>query len=100
MVINERNLALSIYKRIIRELRRSDKKSNTNKQLYNYVAGRMHSREDQNQKDLTRLGELIATYFKSQNDLREILSIYYKEECSTEKAARIVGLKLPRNQNI
>ncbi|CAK5074798.1 unnamed protein product [Meloidogyne enterolobii] len=98
MVINQRNIALSIYKGIICELRRFDKNFNTNNQLYNYVVKQMRSQKDQ--KDLIRLGELTATYLKSQSKLRELRSIYNKEGCSTEEAAKLVGLKLPKAQNI
>ena len=55
----------------------------------------MRHKNGQNHRDLSYLGELAVTHMQSQRKLHELRSIYVKDECSTEDAARLVGLKLP-----
>nr|CDJ87028.1 ATP synthase assembly factor FMC1 domain containing protein [Haemonchus contortus] len=96
--------ALNAFRRIVSELRKSDKSFGRNSVQYKHlvdqmkdhlVTQRVYSKAPQ---EAEHVANLYATYLSSTRNLKELEKRYRGNERSVEESARLVGLALPEKK--
>ncbi|KAJ1351126.1 hypothetical protein KIN20_025734 [Parelaphostrongylus tenuis] len=94
---------LSTFRRVVKELRKTDKCFNRNSTLYKYLVHQVRDSTTERvyskaPEETRHLANLYAAYLSSTRKLKELETRYCGGERSVEETARLVGLALPKEK--